>query len=185
MAGRVRVFVACSLDGFIAGPEDDLEWLSPPASTEDTFTPFFARVGAMLMGRRTFDVLAGFEEIWPYGDTPILVATHRPLTPHQSSVRAVRGSIEEMIAAARKEAGARDIYVDGGALIRAALDADLVDRLTITIVPVALGAGIPLFAGCAHRHDFELIRSRPIGGGLVQLEYQNAPPARGGASREV
>ena len=87
---RVRVFIAASLDGFIAGPNDELDWLHHPEGGEDTFTPFFRQIGAMLMGRRTYDVIRDFEGEWPYGDTPILVATTRPLDTGRESVRRAR-----------------------------------------------------------------------------------------------
>lgn len=174
MPPRIRVFIASSLDGFIAGPDDELDWLSAPSGTEDTFTPFMAHIGAMLMGRRTYDVVQGFEGEWAYGDIPVLVATSRPLQPAQPSVRAVTGTIAEMCDQARAAAGEKDVYLDGGAMIRSALDANLVDDLTVTIIPMILGTGIPLFAGVADRHPLDLVSTRPIGGGLVQLVYHPA-----------
>ncbi|MEX1366201.1 MAG: dihydrofolate reductase family protein [Nannocystaceae bacterium] len=175
---RVRVFIATSLDGFIAGPDDELDWLSSRSGAEeaqDTFTPFFEQVGAMLMGRRTFDVVSGFDGQWPYGRTPVLVATTRPLSEDPSavpsSVRAVSGSIEALVDQAKQAAGDRDVYVDGGALIRSAMDAGLVDEIVVTVVPIVLGAGAPLFAGLSRRHPLQLLGCRAIGGGLVELRY--------------
>jgi dihydrofolate reductase len=176
---RVRVFIACSLDGFIAGANDDIEWLNPeqPAGddaerTEDTFTPFLTEVGAMLMGRRTFDVVAGFEGDWPYGDLPILVATKRPLESARSSVQAIGGSIESMVETAKATAGQRDVYLDGGSLIRSALDEALIDEMTITVIPIILGQGLPLFAGVSQRHTLEFLGGRSIGRGLMELRYR-------------
>ena len=166
---RCRVFIASSLDGFIAGPDDELDWLDFP-DIEDTFTPFFAEVGAMLMGRRTYDVVTGFDD-WQYGDTPVLVATRRPMPDTQPTVRAVTGSIDEMVAEAKQAAGDRDVYLDGGELVRQALEAGLVDEMTVTMIPVVLGAGRPLFAGVGNRHELELVSHREIGSGLVQLTY--------------
>lgn len=170
---RTRVFVGASLDGFIAGPNDELDWLTATeGETPETFAPFFAQIGAVLMGRRTYDVVDGFESAWPYGDTPLLVATGRPLTAKRPSVRAVRGSIAELVAQAKEVAGERDVYVDGGRLIRAALDADLVDEITVTVVPMIIGAGIPLFAGVTRHHRLELISQRTIAGAAVELTYR-------------
>ncbi len=167
---RCRVFIASSLDGFIAGPDDELDWLDFP-DADDTFTPFFADVGAMLMGRRTYDVVSSFDGPWPYGDTPVLVATRRPMPDTQPTVRPVTGSIDEMVAEARQAAGDRDVYLDGGELVRQALEAGLVDELTVTMIPVVLGAGRPLFAGVGNRHELELVATRELGSGLVQLTY--------------
>src|SRR5690349_874542 len=113
---RILVFIATSLDGFIAGPNDELDWLPGHGEDmEDTFTPFIAQIGAMLMGRRTFDVVMGFGAgSWHYGETPVLVSTNRPIEGAPASVRAVSGSIEELVAMAKAAAGDRDVYIDGG-----------------------------------------------------------------------
>lgn len=168
---RTHVFMAMSLDGFIAGPNDELDWLLQYEGVEDTFTPFFAQVGALLMGRRSYDVVSKFEGPWQYRNTPVLVATTRPLTPQRATVRAVNGNIESLVQRAQEVAGERDVYIDGGNIIRAALDAGLVDELTVTLIPIVLGAGISLFTGVTRQHELELLGSRPIGGGLVQLRY--------------
>lgn len=171
--GKICVFIACSLDGFIAGPKDELDWLPGHGEgIEDTFTPFFEGVGAMLMGRRTFEAVGALGVPWPYGETPVLVATRRPLSTEIRSVRRVEGPIETLVDEARKVAGGKDVYVDGGTLIREVLDAGLIDELTLTVVPTILGAGIPLFAGAARRHPLELLGVREIGLGLVQLRYR-------------
>lgn len=93
--GRVRAYLGVSLDEHIAGLDDELGWLEEAPDRRATAPPptlgseaigyerLMADVGALLMGRRTFDVVAGFEGGWPYGDLPVLVATHRPLDPHE------------------------------------------------------------------------------------------------------
>ena len=168
---RVRVFIATSLDGFIAGPNDEIDWLSSGEGVEDTFSPFFLDIGSVLMGRRTFDVVSKLAGEWPYGDTPVLVATARPFDPPRPTARAITGSIEAIVAEAKAVAGERDVYLDGGALIRSALDVGLVDELAISVVPVVLGQGIPLLSGCTRRTDLDLISTTALGGGLVELRY--------------
>jgi dihydrofolate reductase len=126
----------------------------------------------MLMGRRTYEVVDGFEGPWPYGETPLLVATRRELSSDRPQVRAVAGAIGVLIEQAREAAGKADVYLDGGELIRQALTAGLVDEVTITVVPEILGAGIPLFSGLSGRHSLRLIRTREVGGGLVELVYE-------------
>jgi len=172
---RVRVYMACSLDGFIAGPDDDLSFLhaaepeseaAPSGALE--FADFMSQVGALLMGRRTHDVVAGLG-VWSYGDTPVLVATHRALEPAAPTVRAVSGDIGSLIAQARDAAGDRDVYLDGGDLIRQALDAGLVDELCITFVPILLGGGgIRLFDGLAASTRLELVGHHRLGS-MVQI----------------
>jgi dihydrofolate reductase len=176
MPGRVRVFIATSVDGFIAGPDDDLSWLPQPSGDPPPdygYGAFIAEVGALLMGRNTYDVVAGFDGPWPYGERPMLVATHRELNPATPAVRAVAGDIDDLVARGLEAARGKDLYVDGGVMIRAALDAGLIDDLILTIVPVILGAGTPLFIGLA-RTDLELVGSEELDDGLVQLRYRPA-----------
>lgn len=168
------MYIATSLDGFIAGPDDELDWLPSPSPDEARpegvldFEAFLRDVGAMIMGRRTYDVVRGLGA-WPYGDTPVLVATHRPLEAAAPTVRAVSGEINALLDEALRAAGGKDVYVDGGATVRAALDAGRVDDLVITVVPVVLGAGRPLFAGATRRHALEILSHRDYGAGMVQL----------------
>lgn len=180
MPSRVAAFLAMSLDGFIAGPADDLSWLPPPDPAEDHgFAAFMAGTGALLMGRRTLDVAAGFGPPWPYGDTPVLVATHRPLVAPAPTVRAVSGAITDLVAQARAVAGDRGVYVDGGALVREALAAGLLDELIVTLVPVVLGGGTALFAGADGPRRLVLRESRCFASGLVQLRYAPVAAAAG------
>lgn len=182
-ASRVRVYIASSLDGFIAGPGNDLSWLTGPEAANQggptdpealTFDGFIADVGAILMGRGTFDVVRGMEW-WGYGDRPLLVATHRDLGDNlPKSVRAASGSIQEMVAQAKEAARGKDVYIDGGDLIRQAAEADLIDDLTITIAPVALGAGHPLFAGLGQQYRLEVTGHHTYEGGMVQIRAKPA-----------
>lgn len=174
MRGRVRGFLAMSLDGFIAGEGDDLSFLPPPdpAGDDGGFAALLAESGALWMGRRTYDVVCGFDGPWPYGPLPVLVATSRPLRAVVPTVRAVGGTVAAMLAEAREAAAGRDVYVDGGALLRSVLDAGALDALTVTVVPVLLGRGVPLFRGLAHGHALSLEGSRTLPGGMVQLRYR-------------
>lgn len=174
MSGRVRVFIACSLDGFIAGPGGDLSWLPQPKAEnpEDYgYNHFFSGIGALLMGRRTFDVVRGFGGRWPYGDTPVIVASRSPVVSNVPSVRGLGGSIRGLLQIASEAAGSRDVYLDGGELIRQALDEDLLDELTVSVVPTVLGAGVPLFSGLRRRRSLTLVASHSFPDGLVQSTY--------------
>lgn len=182
MSGRVRVFCGASLDGFIAGPDDDLSFLDPPegAQLEDDhgYGQLMAETGALLMGRRTYDVVTGFDVEWPYGERPVLVATRRPLEPAQETVRPVQGPIAELLEQAQAAAAGKDVYLDGGDLIRQALGAGLVDELTITLVPIAIGRGVPLLAGLAQPQRLERVAVRELEQGMVQLVYRPRRPSR-------
>lgn len=168
--GRVRAFLAMSLDGFIAGPDDDLTWLPAgdlPGPGAVDLDHFLSEVGAMLMGRRTYDVVAGFES-WAYGDTPILVPTHRPLVPVRGTVQAVSGPVSELIDRALARADGKDVYVDGGVVVQQTLDADRLDELIVTIVPVLLGSGVPLFGAVPSARHFTFAPPASYGS-MVQL----------------
>lgn len=189
----VKVFIASSLDGFIAGEGDDLSWLpapaesptetsaeSPESPTDFGFAAFLEKTGALLMGRRTFDIVAGFDGPWPYGKIPLVVPTHRSLFAKESitsEVHLIQGDIQTVVAQAKEIAAAsgegHHVYIDGGALIRQALDAGLIDEMTVTLIPVVLGKGIPLFAGAEKRHTLELIRHQVYAqNGLASMTYR-------------
>jgi dihydrofolate reductase len=172
MPGSVRVFIACSLDGFIAGPDGDLSWLPEPGGDDHGFGSFLDGISALLMGRATYRVVEGFGGEWPFGERPVFVATTRPLAAAASTVCAVSGTPAELLSAVR-DVTPGDVYLDGGSLIRQFLDEGLVEELIVTIVPVVLGEGAPLFAG-AGRRRLELVTVRESSGGLVQLEYRPA-----------
>jgi dihydrofolate reductase len=161
-----------SRDGFIAGPDDDLSWLPDGHAGEDYgYEQFMTGVGAILMGRRTHDVVAGFGIDWPYGDTPVLVATHHALETDEPLVRAVSGTPAGLLAAARAVAGDRDVYVDGGVLIQQLVDAGLVDEVIVTVIPVDLGEGVPLLATDEQWALLSLAESRTFPSGIEQRWY--------------
>ncbi len=112
-ASRVRVYLGCSLDGCIAGPDHDLSFLqapgpsdAPPADPDALdYASFMEQIGAILMGRTTHDVVAGMGIDWPYGETPVLVATTRALEPIAPTVQARSGDIRALVDAAKSAAG--------------------------------------------------------------------------------
>ena len=163
--GRVRVYLGCSLDGCIAGPEHDLSFLHAPELVDGdsgpndgglSFEAFLEDVGALLMGRRTYQVLLD-HDAWPYGPRPVLVASHHPLpaAPQGGDARRVEGSVAELVRQAQEAAGGRDVYLDGGELVRQGLEAGVVDELCLTILPLVLGRGIRLWDGLQSRTDLQ------------------------------
>jgi len=181
--GRVRVYIACSLDGFIAGVHDDLDWLTVPRAhrapmaggnwaerTSDAleYNDFMRDVGCLLMGRRTYDVVSGIGE-WPYGDTPVIVATSRPLDAAPATVTTASAPIKNLITEAHEAAEGKDVYLDGGSLIRQALDADQIDQIIVTQVPTVLGRGHALFAGADNARELTVTDVLKFGPGMVQI----------------
>ncbi len=178
---KVRVYLGCSLDGCIAGPDHDLSFLSehtpdPEASGGLGFEAFMDQVGALLMGRRTYQVILDFDA-WHYRDRPVLVATHHELPPAPlgGTAWAVRGSIAQMLAQAKEAAGGKDVYLDGGDLVRQGLDAGLVDEVCLTFLPVILGRGIRLWEGLQGRNDLQFDPPTTYGGSMVQITARVKP----------
>ena len=173
---RVRVYLGCSLDGCIAGPDHDISFLmehtpDPEAESQGLeFDAFLEQIGALLMGRRTYQVPLDYDA-WHYGDRPVLVATHHelPPAPQGGTAWAVEGPIEELIAQAKEAADGKDVYLDGGDLVRQALDAGLVDELCLTFLPLILGQGVRLWDNLRTRTDLEFDAPVVHGGRMVQI----------------
>jgi dihydrofolate reductase len=167
---ETAAFLGVSLDGFIAGPDDELDWLErgggPPE--DHGYQPFFASVDALLLGRRTWEVVRAFPA-WPYGEKPVHVLSHRPAEGRNGERfhAGPPGAVLEALAAA----GVRRVYVDGGGVVSQLLSAGLLDELTVSILPVVLGAGIRLFQGAGPERWLTLREHRAWPSGLVQLRY--------------
>lgn len=179
---RGDVFIATSLDGFIARGDGTLDWLTGRPAAEETgehdpdqdfgYGAFLATVQALFMGRGTFDVVQAFDGAWPY-PLPVYVWTSDAagIQPKPGAdVRPVSGSLDDALVRLRTD-GIGRVYVDGGATIRTWLRAGLVDRMTISTVPVLIGEGIPLFGGTGPDIALELERSEVFAGGMVQRTY--------------
>lgn len=163
-------FLGTSLDGFIAGPNDELDWLErgggPPE--DHGFGPFFASVDALLVGRRTWDVVGRFPE-WPYAGKRVYVLTRRPAEGRHGE-RFLSGPPAEVLERLGAD-GVRRVYVDGGRVVSQVLAAGLLDELTVSILPVVLGKGIRLFEDAGPERWLDLASSRAFAGGMVQLRY--------------
>lgn len=179
---RGSVFIATSVDGFIARPDGDLDWLTGRPAEEETgqhdpdedfgYGAFMDTVDALVMGRGTFDVVQGFAGDWPY-PKPVYVWTSHPddIAPREGAdVRPLSGSLDEVLRRLRAD-GVEQVYVDGGDTIRQWLAAGLVDRMTISTVPVLIGEGIPLFGGTGPDIQLELASCETFPGGMVQRTY--------------
>lgn len=173
---RVSAYLGLSLDGFIAEADGGLGFLAPyqEAGTDYGYNAFMSTVDAVVMGRATFDVLRGFDVPWPFAERPVVVLTHRPLPgtpPVPSTVSTHAGSLRPLLESLATS-GAAHVYVDGGQVVRQALRDQLVDSLTLSVVPELLGQGRPLFGAEVPRSHWRLVGSESWGSGLVQLRYE-------------
>ncbi len=187
-AGRpqVEVFIATSLDGFIARPDGGLDWLmqaqaGAPAGEDFGYAGFMAGIDALVMGRRTFETVLGFDP-WPYGERPVWVMSRQPalgipaaLTPQ---VRHGRAAPAELLRALAQQ-GVRRLYLDGGELIQSFLSEDLVDRITLTTVPLLLGQGRRCWGPLPADRAWTLEAVRHWDCGFVQSRYSRRRRLRG------
>jgi dihydrofolate reductase len=169
---KAAVFIATSLDGFIARANGALDWLPEAGGEPHGYEEFFATVDALVIGRKTFETVLSFGA-WPYGEKPVFVLSTRPLAPAPPGAVVERMAGEPSDVAARLAArGIGHVYVDGGITIQRFLRAGLIQRLIITRIPVLLGSGIPLFGVTERDIQLEHVATRQFASGLVQSEYR-------------
>ena len=177
---RVSVFCGVSIDGFLAREDDALDFLDAAGDEDHGYHAFFATIDAIVVGRRTLDVVLGFPE-WPYAGKRVIALTHRPV--ERDGIETHAGALAPLFDRLAREGVAR-VYLDGGVAIQHGLDEDVIDDLTISTVPVTIGAGRPLFAPAAPRRGqrWRLTASRSFASGLVQATYERARDLDGTAT---
>jgi len=169
----VSVFVGTSLDGFIARRSGSFDFLPEGGGEPHGYTEFMATVDAVVMGRNTWDVVLGLGA-WPFADKRVVVLSTRPvdLTPAAGHpVEQMAGTPAEIVAKLAAS-GAHHLYVDGGITVQRFLQAGLVDRITITRVPVLIGDGIPLFGVLPRDVRLRHVATQQYKSGLVKSEYE-------------
>lgn len=172
---RASVFIATSLDGFIAREDGALDWL-PNDPEPHGYDEFMATVDAIVIGRKTFETVLSFGG-WAYGSKPVVVLTSKPaaLTAPEGAVCDMMNGTPREVVARLAERGLEHLYVDGGVTIQGFLEAGLIQRMVITRIPVLLGRGIPLFGPISRDVRFEHVTTRSFPSGLVQSEYRVVP----------
>lgn len=169
---EVTYYVAQSVDGFIATEDGGIDWLAcVEREAEDYgYARFFAGVDGLLMGRRTYEQVLGWGQ-WPYGDKPCWVFTSRPLEAASESVRFVSLDPEDVLRQAAEQ-GLERLWLTGGATLAASfLERGFVSRYVVSIVPIVLGAGVPLVTAMADPVELRFVESRSYPSGLVQAAY--------------
>ena len=172
---KASVFIATSLDGFIARQDGALDWLPADGGEPHGYTEFMATVDALVIGRKTFETVLNFDE-WPYGKKPVVVlsTTLSELTVPDGAYGAVcevmAGTPHEIVSRLRQR-GMRHLYIDGGVTMQGFIEAGLIQRLIITRIPVLLGRGIPLFGPLSRDIRLGHVATRTYPSGMVQSEY--------------
>lgn len=173
---RCSVYIAVSIDGFIAKKDDSLDWLGVVQREGEDYgyEAFIETVDSLVIGRRTYDKVLGFGR-WPYEGKRCVVLAHAPAQArHGEEFTDLTPS--ELVDRLGRE-GARRIYVDGGTVIRSFLAAHLIDDMTISVIPTVLGDGIPLFGPDLPEQAFVLDEAKPFPSGLVQARYTRSRAA--------
>lgn len=174
---NITVYIATSLDGFIARENDDIDWLpnGEDAESEEDYgyQEFIDSVDALVMGRNTYELALSFDS-WPYGEKPVIVLSSRQVDiPHN-----IEKTVESMCAIPQEvvsrlaERGFKHLYIDGGKTIQGFLSEGLIKQLIITKVPILIGTGIPLFSSLPHDVKLHHLETRQFKNGLVQSKYE-------------
>jgi dihydrofolate reductase len=170
MAAETLLSLAVSLDGYLADPEGGVAWLDDYMSDEIDFAGFFESVGTVLMGRRTYDQAASFDQ-WPYGGLRSVVLSHRPFTPEKLGVEVRNEDLGAVIAELRSASQGWIWIMGGAAVMQEALRRNLVDALELNWIPVLLGRGIPLFGELHGLQAWRLVEHQAYGNGILRGRY--------------
>lgn len=157
------------MDGFLAREDGTFDFLQPFESEEHGFDDFFRSIDALVIGRATYETVLAFGA-WPYGRKRVVVLTHRPIDAKHGET-SYAGALAPVLTQLEAE-GVRRVYLDGGIAIRQGLEEDLVDDMTISTVPVTIGAGRPLFGGKPSTTRWKMSSVRSYPSGLVQARYE-------------
>ncbi len=172
------VYIATSLDGYIAGPQGEIDWLHnyPPPLPEEGdygYGTFMDSVGALVMGKNSFEKVMTFDS-WPYEGKRVIVVS-RSLAKNDSRLEGraelFSGTISQLLEKLEAE-GLGRLYIDGGKLIQSFLADGKISEMTITTVPILLGNGLRLFGELAGPVELKLLDSRAFVSGMVQHHYR-------------
>jgi dihydrofolate reductase len=160
--------VAMSLDGFIAGPNGENDWIVQDPTFD--FAALWNRFDTLIMGRRTYEVaMTRFNPIEKMGKQVFVVSSTLDASQH-SGATIIRDGVPEAVASIKAQPG-RDVWLMGGSvLFRSLIDADLVDRVEVTVIPVMLGSGVPLVPR-GERRQLHLEECKPYPSGVIALKY--------------
>ena len=176
MNKKNSVFIATSLDGYIADKNGGINWLHSipnPDNIDMGYGEFTSQIDALVMGRTTFETVCGFDIDWPYQKPVFVLSNTLTQIPEKFKDKAhlVKGTLKEILQKIHKMDYYR-LYIDGGTTIQSFLKEDLIDDMVITIIPTLLGGGIPLFSNLPNQLDFECTDSKIYLDKIVQNHYK-------------
>ena len=174
---KISVYIATSLDGYIAKPNGDINWLMEADNSggkEDYgYKEFSDSVDCMVMGRNSMEMVMSFPE-WPYDDKRVVVLSDSlKEIPSQlmDKIELYSGSLVNLVTELKND-GCNRIYIDGGKTIQSFINEELVTDITITKIPILLGKGISLFGKTKHDIKLKHIESKSYPSGFVKSTYE-------------
>jgi dihydrofolate reductase len=181
-SSRITVHMAMSLDGYIARRDGSVDWMEVkdefPAGASlstDEIAAFLQGIDCYVMGSRTYETALGFESLgygWAYGDKPVFVLTTRALSRTRETVEFHAGDLAQLLAEQLRPRFGH-IWVAGGGMVAGeCLRRGLADEVSCSVLPVALGDGIPFFAGLDRAAPLHLVEVKPYKSGTVLLRYE-------------
>jgi dihydrofolate reductase len=171
------VYIAASIDGYIATIDGGIEWLHEQPNPEQSdygYSEFMNNIDALVMGRNTFEKIQTFGE-WPYQKKVFVLSNALKEIPEElvGKIEIISGSVKEVIASLNV-AGFKNLYIDGGKTIQEFLNQDLIDELIITRIPILLGKGIPLFGELNEPLRFTHKNTKVYDSALVKSHFVRA-----------
>ena len=175
---KTVLYIATSLDGFIARPDGNLDWLTSipnPQSGDYGYAELLDSIGTTIMGRKTYEEIIGFGVEWPYtGIDSFVVTTNKNLEIQSPDTYALTENLKDFISAL-KEKTDKDIWlIGGGKLITTFINEEILDKMIITVIPKIIGEGIPLFANKPKETIWKLTGVKAFDTSVVNLTYEKA-----------
>jgi dihydrofolate reductase len=176
MNKKNSVFIATSLDGYIADKNGGLDWLHSipnPNNNDMGYVEFTNGIDALVMGRTTFETVIGFDVPWPYTKPVFVLSNKLKEIPdsHKDKAFLVNGTLTEILEQIHGKGYGR-LYIDGGTTIRNFLKEDLIDEMVLTTIPILLGGGSSLFGDLPSELNFELIGTKTFLNQISQRHYK-------------
>ena len=176
MRNRNSIFIATSIDGYIADKNGSIDWLHNipnPDNIDMGYGEFTSQIDAIVMGRTTFETVCGFDIEWPYTKQVFVLSNTMSEIPlkYKENVSLVKGSLPEILEHINAQ-GFQHLYIDGGKTIQGFLQSDLIDQMVITIIPILLGSGTPLFSELSSPLNFECYESNVYLNKIVQNHFR-------------
>lgn len=166
------VFIATSIDGYIADKDGGIDWLHSipnPEGADMGFVAHFERIDALVMGRNTLDMVLSLDIEWPYSKPVFVLSNSMTSIPkdYEDKVFLVKGPLKDILKDL-KGRGYENLYIDGGITIQNFLKEDLIDEMVITTIPVLLGGGSPLFGELIGPLNFKHVKTQRYADAIVQ-----------------